>query len=90
MTADPSFGPVGERVAARQAIAASVLAWTSEPAADGAAAVIHRNLVGLLPRCGEPGTLAVPLAPDGVEATADRLAGRLLDDMADVLAREAV
>ncbi len=77
----PSFGAVGDRPAARQAIAAAVMAWTgAQP--DGAADAIHANLLDLLPRCGEPGVLAAPPEPSSVEAVASKLAGRLLHDVA--------
>jgi hypothetical protein len=87
-TAAPSYGPVGERAAARHAIAAGVRAWTTQPVADDTARMIHRNLVGLLPRCGEPGVLAAPPEPANVAAVAARLAGRLLGDMADAAAKD--
>jgi hypothetical protein len=78
----PSFGPVGDRPAARQGIAAGVLAWAGAQQGDGAAGIIHGNLLDLLPACGEPGILAAPPEPSAVAAIASKLAARLLDDMA--------
>jgi hypothetical protein len=77
-----SFGPAGDRPAARHGIAAGVTAWAAAPEGDGAGGVIHRNLVALLPTCGEPGVLAEPPEPSSVEAIASKLAARLLDDIA--------
>jgi hypothetical protein len=77
----PSFGAVGDRPAARQAIAAGVMAWTGAQR-GGAADAIHANLLDLLPRCGEPGVLAAPPEPSSVEAVASKLASRLLRDVA--------
>jgi hypothetical protein len=77
-----SFGPVSDRPAARHGIAAGVLAWAWGPEGDRAADVIHGNLVGLLPTCGEPGVLAQPPEPSAVDAVASKLAARLLDDIA--------
>ena len=81
----PSFGAAGDRPAARHAIAAGVMAWAAAPADDGAAAAVHANLLELLPRCGGTGFLAAPPAPPApasVEAVASKLAGRVLDDVA--------
>jgi hypothetical protein len=77
-----SFGPVRDRPAARHGIAAGVMAWAGASEGDYVADVIHRNLVELLPMCGEPGVLAAPPEPSSVAAIASKLAARLLDDIA--------
>ncbi|HEU0104285.1 MAG TPA: hypothetical protein VFR07_18390 [Mycobacteriales bacterium] len=73
----PVLSPLKERPAARIAVSAGVraAATCADPATR---AVVAHNLLGVLPSCGGPGTLAATSVVD-VSGLADDLAGRLLE-----------
>jgi hypothetical protein len=75
---DPLLTGLGERPSARLLVSAGVAAARRE---GEHRAVLHDNLVALLPGCGPDGTMGTPPQPAGIEALAGGLAAQLIHEV---------